>query len=103
MRMTKEQAETLLGIPDRTTYTVEKIDVLYRRAMLEVHPDTAPPAGLTGDTRTVSGLQQARKTLHEAIAGRNSPCAQCFGRGRVPHGIGTAVCGACKGTGDKIP
>lgn len=90
----------MLGLDPKSMVTVDGIDRAYKKALLEVHPDTAAPAGLTGETRTVTLLQQAREMLKKSLDGANSPCRQCAGRGRVPARLGTATCGACKGTGE---
>lgn len=97
-KMSADKAIATLEHPDGEM-TVDTVMAAFRRAMLLAHPDTAPTGEATPER--VTNLLLAKKTLLDDIAGRKTPCAQCRGRGRVPHGIGTAVCGACKGTGDR--
>lgn len=97
MRMTEAKALELLAIPAETPAFLlrpEMVDGAYRRAIMANHPDTGTLK------HSMAELQEAREVLRQAAAGQNNPCRQCNGRGRVPFKVGTAPCGACKGTGE---
>lgn len=102
--MTRDEALKLLRLDKAACAITEHvITTAYRRELLEVHPDTAAPVGLTGDARTVDQIKMARDVLRQAATGQENPCGQCKGRGTVRVRYGVAPCGACKGTGDKAP
>lgn len=93
--MTRDEALTLLKLDTAACdLTADIVTKAYRRAILANHPDTGTVQA------TMVELQQARQTVTQHLEGRNNPCRQCNGRGRVPFKMGTRVCSACKGTGE---
>lgn len=96
--MTRDEALKLLKLDMAAcTLTEAIITTAYRRAILDNHPDTAKGQPTVG----MAELQQARQTVTRELEGRNNPCRQCSGKGRVPFKMGTRVCSACKGSGDQ--
>lgn len=108
--MTKEKALKILDMPAGVPLTTALIAESFAHAMKRNHPDTTDAAvALPADdspTRicwTVDSIMAARAYLRQVVADHEFPCRQCNGRGRVPFKLGTATCGACKGTGDRAP
>lgn len=103
--MTPVEARKLLGLenaaPDLTEAIITRA---YRAALVKHHPDTCAVVPYKDAAAPMPAqLQQAREVLRQVATGANNACAQCRGRGKVPHRMGTATCGACQGTGDKAP
>lgn len=102
--MKLSEARKVLGLENAVAALTEEVIVTaYRRELLAVHPDTAPPAGLTGETRTVDELTTAKKTLLDSLSGDDSACKGCGGSGKVRAKFGVVRCISCRGTGDRQP
>lgn len=96
--MKREEAERLLGcyLGGNPPATVEDIARAFRQRLIETHADTND-----GQQGTLPAqLQTARRLLVQIVAGRNTACAQCSGKGRVPAKMGSRTCSACKGSGE---
>lgn len=101
--MKHSEARRTLGLENAAcALTAEIVVEAWRKALLDVHPDTAPPAGLTGETRTVDQLTTAKKTLLDGLAGDDLACKLCGGSGKVRAKFGVATCNQCRGTGDRL-
>lgn len=98
MKMSLDTAQRLIGcyLGGNPPATAAEVRASYAMRVRECHPDTGSGPAYA----TMAELQQAKKTLLEALTGQNSACVLCKGRGRVPHRIGTRQCAACGGTGE---
>lgn len=110
VKMTTEKALKILDMPAGVPLTTALIAESFAHAMKRNHPDTiaqimANPScdDPQATTWTVDSIMAAREQLRRVVAGTDNRCRQCNGRGRVPFKLGTATCGACKGTGDRAP